>query len=1561
MANNIFRYEIELNNLVQGGVSCANPTVTWEKPSCPEIRCEYDSNALKLVVHIPEDCPDPCIYVIIDCEDCGECEPHRRKICPCQTSADCDDCEICVDNRCVDVCDEDEFCNNGTCVDCLTAEDCECNQVCVSGRCECPPTLPYLNDKGCCVACKDDTQCSGCDVCVGEECVPKDCGDYYVNPETCDCVECLSSNHCSGVNECCIGNKCDCCPGFVRNPATGECEPAPDCVTEKDCRECETCVGGDCVPFSCPPGFINIGFGTCCVEECNCDNPDCSGNLNCVDLDGQTCYCEPCTGTCDENDDCPGESCYCDNGECKSNPCYKPCYSGADCDPGCGCVDGICTPCDSLPCDLPCEEASGCECNEENYCVGSPCVGPCTNPDDCAPGCGCYNGECTPCSEIPCNPCKLVAGCQCIDGVNCVESPCDAPCAEGDDCATGCGCLDNRCVDCESVRCSDNTNCPKGCYCDGGVCTSNPCGEPCANNNDCPNGCDCEDGVCTPCAPNCAPRDESCPDSFILYRDDDNCDIVARRQSEDCCACDDISLGAQINNVTFASGGVSFTVDLHLRKGSAGDWVDFLSNPYLSDTGIDNDLPRRGIVEVEVIERLANGTVSRRDFDVDVTDKDGKNNTLRQPITGVTAPGAFNSNNIRVVSVAVNIRVKNTIEFYSNCQYSRVKENLIDTTDANFQAEDAWTLTKETNCRKPIFTWYKTRSKDESASNLFSAPNIFRRYYADKVGSAYEDKITNWDPSFAGGPQEGRNEGETCRFYGVSTDCGCNNRTVYDCNRPLSEDPKKLTFRQPKDFVVEQDTCGFDIKFPNGVIINCDIMNNEPDSATYNVLFDGVQVATYTLNDTVLIPVGEVISSDVRVNEVTLVNTCEECGYDITRVVDPVEALEAELSVNYDECTTSSEVEFILTITGGAPRYQYSIYNRDVAGPIESGQTNSVETRFKIDVAGYPASAGYYAVVTDSTGCSVETEDILVDNPSTSGFTPFNVSTKCGEGNSIGLVEVTISNMLGREALFTSGTCGRTIPANSSIVINDPNGDDQCRSLTSDNTVHPYNITTSVGECPINGDIQEDCYIPKFSIDASATCTLALEIEYKVSGLEGLSGWINVIDVSNPTVTVLGSWIPVQNGSEGTIQIEEDETASYKIVVVYDSNDRADSSRWEEDESTLTGIDCCFTVYQYYIGHDENCSLPGEETTVSLVAIDDSSTYPNEYPFGPNTILELHLRDESGYITGYPKNVTAGEFTPGYVLETYISEPGPYTFRELIVNALTPSGTQCLQAVSSDRCYRNEPPTPPPPPPPGDDICTEGDCECSTGSFDCFYTTFNTDGFPYTYDFTIFYLDGTSSSESFGPYFSGSEIDTAHAVEIPAWMKTASGAAIVNVLEDCGEPGYKYQFINPNSGIDRIERVRRGQVGGDSTTVREYTCDESSGTSYDACVTANSDGSAYCMTGHYPAPYNSVEVTLEGDWGSPYINTWQFLDEASFESWIGVASAGSSGELYNWIESVLIGSSASGLPLCPSDGLPGVTTKYAISIQNSPSQVRSITFKWSGSNQTTETSDFQCI
>ena len=181
----------------------------------------------------------------------------------------------------------------------------------------------------------------------------------------CNSGDCADNT--DGRNCCKEDGTCGCCEGYYFDVVQNKCLPKPKCTKDSECPPCHICVDGLCTPIDCPDGFV----------------------------------CNPETG------------------DCEFNPCPdQPCSNGAECGEDCGCLDGMCVPCQNMPCDQDCIDALGCKCVGTNCLPTGGCSGSCVNGYECAPGCTCFEGQCVPCSNFPCTPdeCSDRPNCACVSG-----------------------------------------------------------------------------------------------------------------------------------------------------------------------------------------------------------------------------------------------------------------------------------------------------------------------------------------------------------------------------------------------------------------------------------------------------------------------------------------------------------------------------------------------------------------------------------------------------------------------------------------------------------------------------------------------------------------------------------------------------------------------------------------------------------------------------------------------------------------------------------------------------------------------------------------------------------------------------------------------------------------------------------------------------------------------------------------------------------------------------------------------------------------------------------------
>jgi hypothetical protein len=932
------RNRICLNNITQGGVACKNPTITWTNAgdTCLLINC-VDDNCV--TVQVPDGCTERCVTFILDCEDCDQCPPVIITRCLCDDNGDCGNCEDCVTGFCTPVECPDQVCDpvTGDCVDCYENGQCPCDQECIANQCQCPDPSQFVNDKGCCVDCLTNDHCPECHNCVGGTCVPVVCPDGICNPDTNGCVECLIAGDCTGDNECCIGNRCACCPGFFRN-AEGDCVEIPQCNSDDDCPACFVCVDGECAPQVCPDGKVCVDGE--CVDECDCEERWCPAGKVCVPHFTNTCYCKGCEGACTNNGDC-GEGCVCVNGQCQASPCYGPCQDG----------------------------------------------------NDCGQGCGCVNNECTPCASFTCSECEAVNGCSCTDGVNCADDPCTNFCTSGDDCiGADCGCDLNalNCISCESVSCAVNGDCPQGCYCDNGVCRKSPCANvACSTGNDCGPGCGCDDGECVPCfslgcetaecadVAGCACNEEGvcgddglgCTEVATLAKQGD-CGLRGELETG-CCACSDMFGVVELEYVAAPNDNATYVATIDLQKDGA------LLN---ASPNIAEDYPLSGGFRIqmrEVYRRWSNNPLNPGFINGTVTGSAlspvmsvANNYTTTHTFTTTTigiqtfnipAPNktlTINGQTYRIWQRTFSVYTSSSLQIVNECVYSFPNPGAFVYNDfffgGNPPAAPVVTtvkLRRDVKCRAPLFTLYK--------ANTAAGLNAGTQYknYALRVGTSnvFRKDYTTFP------------EVEYGKFYRLDPGCGCAEDAFYSCNG--NNIPTPLTLCTPSGpLAYTLSDCGKTLTFDADVSVTCPAyLANGAAKPVYDLYLNGVIAATYTLAAhpaTVLIASGATASSATCITSVVLkqrLDTCELCNITQSNVCNQVTVTQPLVSADCDDLSAAT-VGF--SISGGTAPYTYEIFVNNVSIDSDTGVLGA-----NVWTGTLPLSGVIQVVITDDAGC----------------------------------------------------------------------------------------------------------------------------------------------------------------------------------------------------------------------------------------------------------------------------------------------------------------------------------------------------------------------------------------------------------------------------------------------------------------------------------------------------------------------------------------------------------------------------------------------------------------
>ena len=182
---------------------------------------------------------------------------------PCPSGKICNEEEYCVDDPCIDVvCEENEECEGGQCVDLCESVQCADGYVCVKGDC--------LEDNCYGLGCDSEDEICVDGECIQDQCLGVECpaGQFCREGaciKSCKGVECPSGMECRDgecITDACAGILCE--QGFVCKQ--GVCTPDP--CTGVTCGSGRRCVEGDCVhdpctDIECPEGQYCSLDGQC--------------------------------------------------------------------------------------------------------------------------------------------------------------------------------------------------------------------------------------------------------------------------------------------------------------------------------------------------------------------------------------------------------------------------------------------------------------------------------------------------------------------------------------------------------------------------------------------------------------------------------------------------------------------------------------------------------------------------------------------------------------------------------------------------------------------------------------------------------------------------------------------------------------------------------------------------------------------------------------------------------------------------------------------------------------------------------------------------------------------------------------------------------------------------------------------------------------------------------------------------------------------------------------------------------------------------------------------------
>lgn len=799
--------------------------------------------------------------------------------------------------------------------------------------------------------CENSSECPDCEECIGGLCVSI-CEDGNI----CDgnrCVECITAGQCPG-NQICVAGGCTCPPGLKKYK--GNCV---ECTPHDKLSDCDICVNGLISRKDC--GNLHLDPITCDCVSC-VNSGHCPPNETCV-YGG--CECAPgyrrnSSGLCVKKDKCSYDS---DCGNCES--CHLGNCVPKTCPSGYGCVDDncleICDPdnprcrngnCVDMGDDFYCMECSG-TCNENSdcgvscYCNGDICVkNPgyklCVDKDDCLDGYGCDPSvnSCVPCSSMSCENCSN--GCYCDNGEDCLEIMVEDPgspggggggqgggddgsCNDGSDCPIGEGCLDGECVKCSEVDCDENGDCPVGCECgDEGKCQT------VKHNDD-----DCIDGV---------------------KLDKTDCGLKGESHTVRCCECATIGIGYEV----VSDNSSSYDIEISLRKGVFSGVESLFNKQTLDMTGVFNDMPTSGSIELYAKVYRAKyykpGDMGSKILSPEIHTEPPVIATVANKAIVVTniensyplGIEEFHSIDsgghkvyIKTIKVEIYARVRSTLSFDNECRYTGGESLIFKLGIGDIEGERSFQeTTKQTPCRKPLLKFYKSDDRHK----IFKNNPFFQVYaYSFELDDFLEHGI------------------EPLYFYGMRSDCGCNEDAIYECG--------KLVFCTPEGFDYKLNSCGTELEFTSPVEIGCQLYMDSGRYPKYELLINNQIVGRTTPSDKTIFYSGTKfsLSSGDIIEKVVLRIAEDECNLCLLEENVDVGSPSGDLDMGNNVCSAQSNMTFKYLIEGGEPPYTVTI--KDPASNTYSYVHNAQGVFVKSETQPGTITGSYNFKIVDNNSC----------------------------------------------------------------------------------------------------------------------------------------------------------------------------------------------------------------------------------------------------------------------------------------------------------------------------------------------------------------------------------------------------------------------------------------------------------------------------------------------------------------------------------------------------------------------------------------------------------------
>ncbi len=549
------------------------------------------------------------------CDDgdaCTEGEHCADSQCTGGSQITCDDSNACTDDSCDSssgcvftnnslacddgqACSTNDHCSNGVCVG-DSDRDCDDNNICTEDRCD--DALGCLHsynmapcDDG--SACTDDDKCDH-GMCKGGSALDCDDGNVCTTDlcnEQSGCVHNNNSDPCSDGDACTAGDSCEdgeCQAGSTRDCNDGQvctddsCDSALGCIHNNNMAACDDgnpCTDGDhCAGGTCQPGTSTFD----CDDDNDCTDDDCDPVQGCSHQ-FNTAACND-SDACTMNDVCASGSCQgipldADGDGAVADGCFGGddcCDSGTEAVPGCtaasaaqinkgvfegtsnagSCADGIDNDCDGLldAADPGCQVCSGDpDCDDGNVCNGSEI---------------CSGGQCQAGTTLNCNDDKVCTDDSCDAQQGCQHTNNSLFCDDGDPCTLGDQCSGGSCQPgAGTLDCDDGKDCTDDSCITGSGCSNTPDdSNSCSDGDDCTGGDYCSGGDCQPGseAPDCDDGEDCTDDSCVTGQgcvhtanDSNSCDDGNACTENDYCSagtCHGTSIACQDGNPCTTDG-----------------------------------------------------------------------------------------------------------------------------------------------------------------------------------------------------------------------------------------------------------------------------------------------------------------------------------------------------------------------------------------------------------------------------------------------------------------------------------------------------------------------------------------------------------------------------------------------------------------------------------------------------------------------------------------------------------------------------------------------------------------------------------------------------------------------------------------------------------------------------------------------------------------------------------------------------------------------------------------------------------------------------------------------